>query len=316
MKTKNGSFNDGVASPFKIDQINEGKPHNLESLSPITPENLKVKIFIVILLIMYFQSFVIGIIPASLVKTQDDTEFNYFYFGILGSAFSIGNSIAIIFSQYILNKFSTKNLLIISIICNVIVSLLLLNQTQYLIHLLIFIGFFSSFPIIISPCWINRHSPLKYSTIWNIFLLTSSNLGFVSGYLICGYLVLNFSSLGWHYTFLFQAIGLSVMVIFLFQIKSSDLIVLNSFTRIDIDLIRQRPVIFSLICNPIFISIALSLASIYSVINGCQFFVSFYAIKILKFNQTSVNLYYCFSNMTSIILGICIGSYCIENYVY
>lgn len=166
-------------------------PQNHALLSPVSSSSsstnshtnpnwpLRKKLFCLFLYATIFTNFDTGVIPAALINVEREMSLSYTEQGLLGSLTYFGISVASFLVGYLINKFKTKRILVISIILNIVFCILFtLSTNLYALYFSrFFMGFTQAFWIIYGPVWTNYFSPHERQTTWIGFLQGFSPLG-------------------------------------------------------------------------------------------------------------------------------------------
>ncbi|EAS04286.2 MFS transporter (macronuclear) [Tetrahymena thermophila SB210] len=282
-----------------------------------------------------------GIVPAASKEIKQDLKITDFELGILGSVVYAGLLLGSVAASQAFMMIKTKKL-IIGVIVSYIFSLLLFLVSDRIILLgfsRTLVGFFQVFLVVFFPVWVDLHGGSK-QTLWLTILQLGVPLGVFLGYLATSFFVKIFSN--WQYSFITQIVLLTPCVLSLMLFHSSELDVQmkeeevingkkieqaniqNLQGRSSIHRLSIEPVLKlyknhtytsklkELFTNKIFIFTMLTLASLYFVVTGIQFWISDYMRTILFVDQKTVYTAFSLISITAPIFGVLIGGIALE----
>ena len=146
-----------------------------------------------------------GIMAAGTVSIKKDLNLKKTEYGSLGSVVYFGQGIGSIFAAGMLAKCNAKILLIICLLLNIVALLTFTQVRKYeiLVASRTFTGLFQVFFAIYMPVWANTFGNASQQALWMTYLMITSPLGVIMGYLLCG-----FSSdyISWKWSFYIQSI--------------------------------------------------------------------------------------------------------------
>ncbi|KAL4500428.1 hypothetical protein ABPG72_003379 [Tetrahymena utriculariae] len=283
-----------------------------------------------------------GIVPAASKEIKQDLNLSDFELGILGSVVYAGLLLGSVAASQAFMMIKTKKL-IIGVIVSYIFSLLLFLVSDRILILgfsRTLVGFFQVFLVVFFPVWVDLHGGSK-QTQWLTILQLGVPLGVFLGYLATSFFVKAFSN--WQYSFITQIVLLTPCALSLMLFHSSDLDVQmkeeevingkkieqsnvqqnlqghSSIHRLSIEPVLKlykshtyTSKLKELFTNKIFIFTMFTLASLYFVVTGIQFWISDYMRTILFVDQKTVYTAFSLISITAPIFGVLMGGIALE----
>eukprot|EP01017_Pseudomicrothorax_dubius_P035288 TRINITY_DN491_c0_g1_i4.p1 TRINITY_DN491_c0_g1~~TRINITY_DN491_c0_g1_i4.p1 ORF type:complete len:611 (+),score=66.14 TRINITY_DN491_c0_g1_i4:84-1916(+) len=186
--------------------ILDGDQNTQQRPSDITPEEEATfkRIYMSILLVNILVNLDHGILPAATKEIRRDLKLNDVELGVLGSIVYLGLVLGSILAGYLFQKYTTKDILCITILLNMIA--LAIFPLSNLIGLLaisrFMVGCCQVFLTIFFPVWVDKFGYEK-KTMWITYLQLGVPLGIVIGYIVTAI----FASLNmWRASFYIQMI--------------------------------------------------------------------------------------------------------------
>lgn len=180
--------------PVKFD-LNTIEEQNMEYDIKEEEVDLRLRIYILILLMNVMLNFDTGVIPGALVQISEELNFNSEQMAYLGSLVYIGLSAATFFGSYMFHKFQAKWIISFMVFCNAAFCVIFAySSNQVVLYCSRFvIGFTQAFVVIYAPVWINEFSPAEASSRWMAGFHSACVVGILSGY-ISSQIIVNYFS--------------------------------------------------------------------------------------------------------------------------
>lgn len=125
-----------------------------------------------------------GAIPASLSAMETEMTLSFTEMGALGSLVYVGLTCSSLFAGSWLQKYTERNILVVSIGINGLFCLVfgLSDSTLMLLIARTITGASQAFLVIFAPCWVDAFAPDDSGTLWMAMLQLSNPLGIMLGY--------------------------------------------------------------------------------------------------------------------------------------
>ncbi|KRX08858.1 Major facilitator superfamily domain, general substrate transporter [Pseudocohnilembus persalinus] len=293
-------------------------------------------IYAVILCTNVLVNFDHGIIPAATKQIKEDLNIDDVELGLLGSvvyAGLLGGSVA---ATYVFQNFKTKQIIVSTVVAYALsLALFLVTSNIFLLGVSrTLVGFFQVFLVVFFPVWVDLHGG-KRSTMWLTFLQLGVPLGVVIGYCVTGIYITQFDK--WQYSFMTQIFCLipcgAAMYLFpdrLINVQGDQVSRMSESRQSEPELqfmgrtsvspqILQKSKTYkenlkNLFSNRLFLFTMLSLAALYFVVTGIQFWISDYFQLVLHQPKAKVVKYFSLVSVSAPTLGVIFGGYVIEKY--
>jgi MFS family permease len=157
--------------------------------------DLRVRIYMLYILLNVFLNYDTGVIPGALVQISDELGFNNEQMAYLGSFVYLGLCAATFFGSYMFHKFQVKWVLSLMVLLNSGCCFLFAYSSNILILYVarFILGFSQAFVVIYAPVWINEFSPAEANTRWMAGFHSACVVGILGGYIVAQTIVNHFS---------------------------------------------------------------------------------------------------------------------------
>ncbi|CAI2361636.1 unnamed protein product [Moneuplotes crassus] len=318
----------------RLDSIQEKK---LEYDIQEEEVDLRVRIYILFLLMNVFLNYDTGVIPGALVQISDELSFNSEQMAYLGSFVYLGLCAATFLGHYVFHTYQAKWVISIMVFLNAICCFIFAYSTNMLMlySCRFLIGFTQAFVVIYAPVWINEFSPSEANTRWMAGLHSGVVVGILSGYIFAQVVINYFSHYAtWRLAIYFQGGCQALLSLIAMFVDNKNLDVRQKLTEENISMISGKFIgenrhindkridtvdsdnighichQFKILCsNYVFIFVTLCLCSVYFVVTGIQFWTTAYFLLILNENPEATMINFSVVCITAPVAGVIVGSH-------
>eukprot|EP00743_Colponemidia_sp_Colp-15_P005798 GILK01006233.1.p1 GENE.GILK01006233.1~~GILK01006233.1.p1 ORF type:complete len:526 (-),score=55.22 GILK01006233.1:108-1685(-) len=300
---------------FTIDETRE-EYHDLGEAD----QKLRKWIFAGMLFLTMLINYDCGAVPACLPEIAEEININYTNQAMLGSLVYGGLIISSLFAGPILQRFSPRDVVFISILLNAVfvvifslakdLSLMFVSRT--------ILGMTQAFYVIYAPVWVDEFAPPDNRTMWMSLLQAAVPIGMMFGYLCSGLIAQYAETYSWRLTFQMQAVAMVPILIgnLLIPRRLTDAQerrnnVSGARPRMDSVDIRQKQEVWrqfkTLLQCRLFVWMTLALCALYFVVTGIQYWITKYMITVLGADRLLVILSFAITCITAPSVGVFVG---------
>ena len=269
-----------------------------------------------------------GSIPASVNELRLLTNYDQ-SIGLFGSLVYFGNIIGSTIFFSIMDKYSRKTLLIISLIGNSIClfTFVIFENLLFLFFNRILVGTLQAYITIYMPVWCNQYGFISKRNFMIALIQLVAPIGIFIGYFIASVSISNNLYGGWKFAFIIQAILIFILTIcFLFCSKNyfsknfisigdeieKEKIIKKSFseiTNIKNDNLNFFQKLKILMYYKVYIFSIISMSILIYVITGVQYWVSDYLDSVMGVESAKDRLFlFTITCFTAPVMGVLIGT--------